>query len=282
MTKRSLPASDRPLTEHSFATGEVVLNYAELAGGSRPLVLIHGVVGIWQNWKAIFPLLSPDWHVYAIDMRGHGLSSHVEGRYNVDEYSRDTVRFIEGKVGQPAFLMGLSLGGLVALGTAGRRPDLVKAFVMEDPSFCYADHYEGTEFKEWFGQTRSLVGLGLTEARLRARVARLFPDFSIEARKELAYCLSHLAPGVLDAALEGRYFTRATSAPLLRAARRPALIMQADPRSGGGLPDDEAAYALDLLPDGRVIKWPDSGHVLHRKFPERFVQQVEAFFSDYV
>ena len=66
---------------------------------------------------------------------------------------------------------------------------------------------------------------------------------------------------------------------VLSAATSPVLLMQANPDKGGALRDVEATRTVDLLPQGRHVKWEDSGHGMHREHPERFVQLVNAFFS---
>ena len=62
------------LSEKSFDTGELPLNYAEGPTSGPPLVLLHGLTGWWHAWEPCLPQLTPTWHVYAVDLRGHGQS----------------------------------------------------------------------------------------------------------------------------------------------------------------------------------------------------------------
>ena len=62
------------LTESSFDTGEVVINYAEGPALGSPLVLLHGSTLDWQSWQHLIPPLAQTWHAYACDLRGHGKS----------------------------------------------------------------------------------------------------------------------------------------------------------------------------------------------------------------
>ena len=265
---------------HAPVEGQValsgrVLNFAEWPGDGIPLVLLHGVVGYWRNWQSVAPGFRPDYKVYALDTRGHGGSSHTNSRYDVNEYAEDVTEFLERKVKSPALLVGLSLGGLVALAASVRRPHLVRAVAMADPSFCYADDYGDRPFRHWFEETRRLAALGLSEADLLPIVQSLFPG---EEHREVAHCLSLIDPRVIDAALAGRYFTRKTSEPLLKAAKVPVLVLQADPAMGGGLPDEEAKWAINLLADGKLVKWTGSGHGVHRD-PARLVRTIRSFFE---
>ena len=67
------------------------------------------------------------WHVYAPDLRGHGASSWTPGRYRLWDYAADMVSLLERVIGEPAVIVGHSLGGEVAIIVASERPDLVRA-----------------------------------------------------------------------------------------------------------------------------------------------------------
>jgi pimeloyl-ACP methyl ester carboxylesterase len=79
------------------------------------------------------PFLTQRWHVYALDFRGHGRSSRTPP-YRYKDHIEDTISFIEGCVRESVVLFGSSMGGMVALMVAARRPDLVKAIIFGDSS----------------------------------------------------------------------------------------------------------------------------------------------------
>ena len=66
---------------------------------------------------------------------------------------------------------------------------------------------------------------------------------------------------------------------VLSGINTPMLLIQANPDLGGALRDVEATRAIDLLEQGRHVKWDDVGHGMHNGAPERFVQLVNAFFK---
>ena len=68
------------LVERRFDTGEVVLNYAKGPNNGPPILLIHGITSNWRNFLPIMPSITMRWHVYAIDLRGHGKSEHKTGQ----------------------------------------------------------------------------------------------------------------------------------------------------------------------------------------------------------
>jgi pimeloyl-ACP methyl ester carboxylesterase len=267
--------------ERYFHTGEVAINYADFGGRGRPLLLIHGLSGRWQGWKPVLPALTKSWHVFAVDLRGHGRSGRAEGAYERAVYSKDNAAFIEKVIGGPAYVIGHSLGALVALGVAAGWPKLVKAFVMEDPPLYAHDRWEASTFRPRFEAAHKLCKSGLMPGQMVPEIRKMLPDAPPEAWLDAAERYFLMDHRVWDSVFGGHYAMRKDSDPLLKAATPPALLMQAEPALGAALEDEESGHAMSLLPEAQFLKWPDSGHGMHTAFPERFVSQVEGFFALY-
>jgi pimeloyl-ACP methyl ester carboxylesterase len=77
------------LTEKSFDTGEVVINFAESNNDHPPLVMLSGVAGNWQTWGELIPTLEQSWHIYACDYRGHGKSGRATSGYRAVDHALD-------------------------------------------------------------------------------------------------------------------------------------------------------------------------------------------------
>ena len=115
--------------EQLFDTGEVEINYVTAGDASRPaLLLIPGQTESWWGYEQALPLLADHFQAFAVDLRGQGRSSRTPGRYTLDLIGNDLVRFIDGVIGRPTIVAGLSSGGVhlrVAFGLrearAGRR-----------------------------------------------------------------------------------------------------------------------------------------------------------------
>jgi pimeloyl-ACP methyl ester carboxylesterase len=109
--------------EQTIQAGAITLNYAEVSGPGKPLVLLHGGSARWQSFEVLLPDLAASWHIYAPDFRGHGKSAWVSGSYRLQDYANDTIAFLRQRVKEPAYLFGHSLGGMVALLVAAQYPD---------------------------------------------------------------------------------------------------------------------------------------------------------------
>ncbi|QWK81571.1 alpha/beta fold hydrolase [Ochrobactrum sp. BTU1] len=93
--------------------GDVTLNY-RIDGHGEPLICIHGVGSYLEAWNGVVDRLKSRFAILTFDLRGHGKSSKVYGRYEIDDFVTETLALAD-KVGFSTFnLVGFSLGGLIA------------------------------------------------------------------------------------------------------------------------------------------------------------------------
>lgn len=116
------------------------LNYAEGPAGGPPLLLIHGQLMAWSSYHRVLPELADDFHVFAVDLPGHGKSDRAQEKYTANALAEDLRAFIEGVIGKPAIVGGHSSGGLVAANLAARWPRWVMGLLLEDPPFFSSLH----------------------------------------------------------------------------------------------------------------------------------------------
>jgi pimeloyl-ACP methyl ester carboxylesterase len=108
-------------------------------GGPGPLALLHHATGFCKGvWAPIAERLRPHFRVVALDARGHGDSSQLEGAaaYRWPEFARDlaaAAAALAPEHGAVALGMGHSFGGTAMLGAAKERPELFQRLVLADP-----------------------------------------------------------------------------------------------------------------------------------------------------
>ncbi|MFI7061637.1 alpha/beta hydrolase [Kribbella sp. NPDC050124] len=122
------------LAERRVQVGEHSLNVAEGPDNGPAVVLLHGQGSRWQDHQRVLPTLVEGHHVFAIDVPGHGSSAALPASsYTLSNVGELLAQTIEQVVTEPAIVSGHSSGGLVALGIAANRPDLVRGLLLEDP-----------------------------------------------------------------------------------------------------------------------------------------------------
>jgi pimeloyl-ACP methyl ester carboxylesterase len=101
-----------------------------VGGAGPPLVLVHGLSGAASNWAELAPLLAERHRLLVPDLPGHGGSSPLPAAPSLNPYA-DVVGLLAEREGMlPAALVGHSMGGVVALRLALRRPTQVTALVL--------------------------------------------------------------------------------------------------------------------------------------------------------
>jgi pimeloyl-ACP methyl ester carboxylesterase len=108
---------------------ETPLSYA-VGGDGPPLVLVHGLGGAAANWRLLAPLLAAGRRVIVPELPGHGGSAPLPAAPNVDAFADAVLGVVESEAALPAPWVGHSLGGLVALRAALRRPEAVLGIVL--------------------------------------------------------------------------------------------------------------------------------------------------------
>ena len=127
---------DQQFVERSFDTGQVVIDYAETGGSGTPLLLLHGATLTWHSFDEFLPTLSGSWPIYACNLRGHGGSGWTGSGYRIGDFAGDIASFLANRIGQPAILIGYSMGADVAIQVAATLPRLVTAAILIEPGLA--------------------------------------------------------------------------------------------------------------------------------------------------
>jgi pimeloyl-ACP methyl ester carboxylesterase len=128
------------------------VHYVDFGGDTAhtPVVLVHGLGGSHLNWVLLAPLLQRYGRVYAVDLAGFGLTRGGERESTLTANVSLLATFLRTVVGEPATLVGNSMGGMVSLLLTAAHPDLVSRLVLLDPSIPTrrrdADHQVAATF----------------------------------------------------------------------------------------------------------------------------------------
>ena len=105
------------------------LRYA-VRGDGPPLVLVHGLGGTIENWRALAPPLAAHHRVFVPDLPGHGGSGLLSEARNVDALAEAVLGILDAEDVPGAVWIGHSLGGVVGLRAAVLRPTAVRGLVL--------------------------------------------------------------------------------------------------------------------------------------------------------
>lgn len=154
-------------------------------GEGPPLIILHGLFGVSDNWVTIGKKLSEHFRVYVPDLRNHGRSPH-SAVFDFPALEDDLLEFIETHELEKPVLMGHSLGGKTAMHFALHQPQMVEKLVVVDISLRKYPH--NTEHQMLIN---AMLDADLAEAHTRGDVEKLLMR-TIESRKLRQFVLKNL------------------------------------------------------------------------------------------
>ncbi len=296
-------APDRTYLEHAFPeqcfdTGEVELNHVVVGGDDKPaLLLVPGQTESWWGYERALPVLGEHFQCYAVDLRGQGRSTRTPGRYTIDNMGNDLVRFIDGAIGRPTFVSGLSSGGVLSAWlSAYAKPGQVIAALYEDPPLFSSevDTATGQSLRQAVGPMFALFSkylgdqwsIGDWEGMVAAAPRELPPWLAAlytarEPAPEPPQNLKEYDPEWARAFWSGSVAASCSHARMLAAVKVPVLLTHhfrtVDKKTGhliGALSDIACERVRELIEGaGQRFEYrslPSMGHSLHAQDPALF------------
>lgn len=108
---------------------DIRLHYIE-QGQGQPLVLLHGNGESSAYFEHQIAYFSKDYHVIAVDTRGHGQSPRGEQPFTIKQFAEDLNDFLDGMRLLKAIILGFSDGGNIALEFALKHPERVEKLIL--------------------------------------------------------------------------------------------------------------------------------------------------------
>ncbi len=236
-------------------------------GPGPVVVLLHGFPLDRSMWSHQRSSVGSIYRVIAPDLRGHGTTAAPDGIYTVDEMADDVIETLDAlQLTDPVVFGGLSMGGYVALSIAVRHPGRVKALMLMDTRAA-ADTPEAATARE--DLARKVDASGNADPVVAAMLPKLFSRKTFEHQ-----------PGLVDrmSARMARTPARAVSGTLRGLATRPdrtadlpkitvptLILAGAEDQL---IPFDETQQMAAALPDAKLVRIPDAGHLAPVENPE--------------
>ncbi|HSB60163.1 MAG TPA: alpha/beta fold hydrolase [Vicinamibacteria bacterium] len=255
-------------------------------GHGQTLLLLHGNPAWSFLYRKMIPRLRGRFRCVAPDYPGYGMSEAPPGyRYTPQEHSASLERFVDRLGLRDLTVMVQDWGGPVGFGLAGRRPELVRRFIIGN-TFAWPLDGEA-RIRVFSALMGGPVGRALTRAfnfvprfffwRGFARpLARGVREMYLAPWKDPARRIAAVVGPRQLIAASG--FLRTVEAGLPGLADRPALIVWG--RRDFAFGEAEAARFARLFPKNRMIFYDDASHFLQEDVGDRIAEAVERFFGE--
>ena len=250
--------------------------FSRVDGQGPPLVLIHGVGLDHTMWDRVLDDLVPKHRVLRYDLWGHGRSDDPPGPRHADDFVDQLVGLLDLHEFECSDVVGLSLGGLIAVLTAARHPARVRRVVLASTVFKRSDgQITGVRQRLEIAENEGLEPVAdlAIERWFTPQWQEAHPAETESVRQRL---LTTDHAGYLKAY---RLFTQADdlAASLAPDIEAPTLVLAGE-RDTGSTPEMLAALA-DAIPGGEARTMPEVHHLAPIEEPNLFVNAVLEFLN---
>jgi esterase len=117
--------------------------YSRIEGQGRTLLIIHGFLGMSDNWKTLATQYAEKgFQCHVLDLRNHGKSFHSD-EFNYTVMTKDVLEYCKANSLKKISIIGHSMGGKVAMLFATTYPEMVDKLIIADigPKY-YAPHHQ--------------------------------------------------------------------------------------------------------------------------------------------
>jgi non-heme chloroperoxidase len=277
MTGCSTAASKQqePVQPQSLLTklpSGITLNYRVQGDpNGKPIVLLHGGGDSWHSFDLVYPLLPPQYRVYAITLRGHGWSDHPTEGYAITDFAADVRAFLEQQNLKGVVLVGHSLGSFVAQRVAadddGR---IAKLVLIGSGPGIFHDQATVNALLTTFGSLKDPIPYTFARdfqaSTINSAVPPAFFETMVaEALKAPADMWHGLAKGL----------TTPGDPDLQSRIKVPTLILWGE--KDQILKREDEDVLSTKIAHSTFIAYPETGHALHWEQPGRFTADLVKF-----
>ena len=268
-------------TSHLIDANGVKLHYLDYGtAGHRPMLCIHGGAAHAHWYDYVAPGFTPDYHVYSMDLRGHGESAWADPKtYAWQTFAADVNALVEKLDLKDYVLVGHSMGGMVSLVHAATHPERIGRLVVVDSVMLMP-----------MERVTRMRAFGKNPARAYATREELIARYRLEGgekqmtapevlRRMAIYAARPNPDGTWQhKADRGVYanFTQIAGIPLWEKVKVPALVIRGGAHSPRFTPDIMAEIHA-RAPQVQVAEVADTDHHVTLDNPHGFIEVVQKF-----
>lgn len=251
--------------------------YSKIEGQGKPLLIIHGFLGMSDNWKTLGTQFAQDgFQVHMIDLRNHGRSLHSE-EFNYKLMVQDVLDYCKENNLDKVTILGHSMGGKVSMLLATLHPELIEKLIVADigPKY-YAPHHQ--DILE--GLSSVDFSLKPSRSEVEAILSKYIPDFG--TRQFLMKSLYWKNPGELAFRFNLASFISNSenigdALPENAVFEKPTLFLRGD--KSDYIKDEDCEGIKKQFPDSEIVTISNAGHWLHAENPKDFYQTTISFLN---
>lgn len=254
----------------------MTLLHSQVIGQGPPLVVLHGLLGMSDNWKTHAKAWAAHFKVHLLDLRNHGRSFHSD-TFSYPDMVADLEHYVSHHNLQPFVLLGHSMGGKLAMWYATTYPQRLQKLIVADMApRAYPVHHQTI--------LTGLMDLHQNHPSSRQeadnRLATYVPD--APTRQFLLKNLMRIAPDRLALrpnvpVLQQRIEQVMEALPTENSYKGPALFVRGENSDYVQPQDHPQIYAQ--FPQAQICTLARAGHWLHAENPVDFAATIQEFIG---
>jgi pimeloyl-ACP methyl ester carboxylesterase len=244
--------------------------------------MLHGLSQGALTFAPVFERLAQDWSITALDMRGHGKSSHTPD-YSVALMASDVADFLQTYYDDgPISLYGHSIGAMVAAQVAAGQPEQVQHLILSDPPILFRDMDRARKslITRYFVWAVKRLGEHTPRARLLMSIKAMYPLYSDCVQQQIVDHLLQMDPALMASLFQAGMIDWRLAEQSFRHIRCPTLLLQADAEVLAACEAADSDLLRKWVSELRVQFFPGAGHDLHLYATEALAETVRAFAFD--
>jgi pimeloyl-ACP methyl ester carboxylesterase len=247
-----------------------------VAGAGPDIVFVHGWGSSRRMWTTFLPDLARQFRCWTLDLPGFGDSEKPAPRwYSIPNFTAIVAHFIDGQHIAPAGVVGHSMGGMVVLNLAARRPAVVQRVAAINPVVSgratlrpLARPKTSTRMLDWFLRLSPSLMQPLLTHPLGHRVGGL-----TQFRRRTEDFAKSNAESLMSS---GRAIVTYDVTPILDQVSAPTLVLVG--AKDINVPPSEGRRAAARIPGARLLVMP-TGHLPTDERPAETLRHLQRFFS---
>ncbi len=251
------------------------LHYKRMGSG-QPLIILHGLMGMLDNWQSHARVLSESYDVISVDQRNHGKSPHSNLPFTYEAMTQDLEELMDDLFLSDVILLGHSMGGKTVMRFAQDFPMLVERLIVADIApKAYPVHHHMV--------LKGLRNVPLDQLKKRTEADEYLAKYIGEegVRQFLMKSLYWKEKGKLDWRFNLDVIERdieLMGAPITEGSYDGPTLFLGGAKSDYILPQDEKSIHKHF-PMATIQTIPDAGHWLHAEQPKLFMRSVLSFLE---
>lgn len=253
------------------------LLHSSISGSGFPMIILHGFLGMGDNWKSLANRFSDNYEVHVVDQRNHGRSFHDDD-FSYELMVEDLLYYLDYHELKSVQILGHSMGGKTAMLFAVEYPERVHKLIVADiaPRF-YPPHHQmildalvEVDFKKISSRSevdkileKHIPEIGIRQFLLKNVYRKEKDQFAFRFNLEV---------------LEENYDEIGVSLPPRTIFEGPVLFLKG--ALSGYIGEQDKDMISAHFPNSKIISIANAGHWLHAENPIDFYDNVVGFLEN--